>query len=112
MVSIGDRVEFVALGLKTGTVTGIVPPKDMIAATQGRMIALVMRDDGVKGSGPNGEWKVWVKDCIVRPTAAWGVAPSPYTPPSEAVKGKSEHKMGLDPEMLDMDAFREFMKGL
>jgi hypothetical protein len=110
-VAVGDRVEFQDMGTVAGLVVRVDPPKH--STDKSRLILSINRDDGKAGGGPNGEWRVYADTVTVlgmSASGAWGAAPIPVNKP--ASKPQSGHKMGLDPELLDMDAFREFMKGL
>lgn len=71
--------------------------------------AFFMRDDRVPGGGLKGEWLV-----------PWGIVgdfdiellASEFSTAGSFPKSQPAHRMGLDPETIDPDAYRDFMRSL
>jgi hypothetical protein len=97
----------------TGIVVGEYQPIGLVF--RGCLLE-IMRDDGIQGSGPNGEWRCVTEhdgvpfiellddqeeaDLLASYASFEGETP------------KSAHMAGLDKEEIDPAAYREFMRGL
>jgi hypothetical protein len=66
----------------------------------------VERDDGAKGSGHMRSWRC--DPCEIEPLVRW----APQGKQIDCTEPTESHRMGLDKEEIDQDAYREFMRGL
>jgi hypothetical protein len=87
--------------------TGVIVSIDLSAA--GRRV-FIIRDDGVRGGGPNGEWRVAYSQLQY----AYPEDKAQITLPGmDTIKNAAKpHIPGLDPETCDWDAHKSFIRGL